>query len=144
MDLARTIRENRATVVVAAVVMALVAGLWLALGRGPADDGTLVALVHDADGRTYELPLDRDDTLTVTTSLGSNTVVVEDGAVRMADADCPNRTCLQVAPLAQPGPQIICLPHQLWIEVVPQGEAGGTMDVSRAEDLDSEIDLQAR
>ena len=144
MDLARIIRENRATVICALVVAAVLAALWLALGPRVTREQGLVALVHDADGRTYELPLDHNDTLTVTTSLGSNTIAVEDGAVRMADADCPNRTCLQVRPLSTPGPQIICLPHKLWIEVVPQGEDGGELDVSRAENLGSDIDLQAR
>lgn len=144
MNLARTIRNNRATIICAVVVAAAVAALWLALGSGANTGQNLVALVHDADGVTHELPLDHDDTLTVTTSLGSNTIVVEDGTVRMADADCPQRTCLQVAPLSAPGPQIICLPHQLWIEVVPKGEAGGAMDVSRAEELGDDVDLQAR
>ena len=144
MDLARIIRENRATVICALVVAAVLAALWLALGPRVTREQGLVALVHDADGRTHELPLDEETQLTVTTGLGSNTIAVEDGAVRMADADCPNRTCLQVRPLSTPGPQIICLPHKLWIEVVPQGEDGGELDVSRAENLGSDIDLQAR
>ena len=138
------LRNNRATIICALVIAALLTALWLALGPRSAANQPLVALVHDADGTTHELPLDRNDTLTVTTSLGSNTIVVEDGAVRMTDADCPNRTCLQVQPLSAPGPQIICLPHKLWIEVVPQGETGGKLDVSRAEDLGADIDLQAR
>lgn len=138
------LRNNRATIICALVVAAALAALWLVLGPRSAANQPLVALVHDADGTTHELPLSQDTALTVTTSLGSNTIVVENGAVRMADADCPNRTCLLVRPLTQPGPQIICLPHQLWIEVVPQGETGGKLDVSRAEDLGSDIDLQAR
>ena len=137
-------RNNRATTICALIIAAALAALWLAFGHRSATNGPLIALVHDAESQTSELPLDRDNPLTVTTSLGSNTIVVEGGTVRMADADCPNRTCLQVQPLSEPGPQIICLPHQLWIEVVPQGETGGEMDVSRAENLGADIDLQAR
>lgn len=138
------LRDNRATIITAAIIAGVLAVLWLTLGPHSAPDQALVALVHDSDGQVHELPLSEDARLEVTTELGTNVIVVEDGEVRMADADCPNRTCLQVQPLSAPGSQIICLPHQLWIEVVPEGEAGGAMDVSLAEDLGDDIDLQAR
>jgi len=139
------LKDNRATIVCAVLVAALVAALFLFPGGMRHEKrGSLVALVHDGEGDVYELPLDRDDTLTVTTSLGTNVIEVRDGTVHMADADCPNRTCLQAHPLSSPGAQIICLPHQLWIEVVPQGAEGGEMDVTLAEDVGDDIDLQAR
>ena len=145
MDLARTIRDNRATVICAVLVIVALAAGFAALAHARTSAGdSFVALVHDADGVVHELPLDKDVRLEISTSLGHNTVVVEDGAVRMEDADCPNRTCLQVHPLTAPGAQIICLPNQLWIEVVPQGETGGVMDVTLAEDLGDDVDLQAR
>ena len=138
------LHENRATVVCALVVAALLAVLWLTLGARPQEGDDLVALVHDADGQVHELPLDEDASLTVVTSLGANEIAVEDGAVRMVDADCPNRTCLLAEPIAAPGKQIICLPHQLWIEVVPAGSTGGELDVTLAEDIDADVDLVAR
>lgn len=145
MRLRRLIRENRATLVCGAlVVAALLMGFLARRLLAGGGTGDLVALVHDADGRTHELPLDRDDELTVRTSLGTNTIVVEDGAVRMAAADCPNGTCLLTEPLRTPGAQIICLPHQLWIEVCEAGEAGGNLDVSLAEPPEPGVDLQAR
>ena len=144
MRLAETIRENRATVICGVLVAALVAGLFLAFGPGSVPGAPLVALVHDADGQVYELPLAEDAQLSVTTSLGTNVVAVENGAVRIVDADCPNRTCVASRPLDAPGRQIICLPHQLWIEVVPAGSAGGELDVTLAEDVDADVDLVAR
>lgn len=137
------VQRNRATIVCAIVVALLIAGL-AAWASGARDTGgRLVALVHDSDGQTHELPLDKDTTLEVTTSLGSNTVVVEDGAVHVVAADCPNGTCLHEQPASEPGRQIICLPHKLWIEVVPEGAEGGEMDVSLVEGTD-DVDLVAR
>lgn len=137
------VQRNRATIVCAIVVALLIAGL-AAWASGARDTGGhLVALVHDSNGQTHELPLDSDTTLEVTTSLGSNTVVVEDGAVRVTAADCPNGTCLHEQPVSEPGRQIICLPHKLWIEVVPEGAEGGEMDVSLVEGTD-DVDLVAR
>ncbi len=148
MGWTRLIRQQRATLVCAGFVVALLAALWLAFGRAAgASDKPLVALVHDGDGMTHELPLDTDTRLTVTTELGTNTIVVEDGAVRMLEANCPNGTCLHAPAISAPGSQIICLPHQLWIEVVPAGEAGGELDLSLAEgaeDVEADVDLQAR
>lgn len=145
MSLAQTIRSNLATIVCGAIVAGLIVALLvLAQGRPSGGVIALVALVHDGDGSVHELPLDTDDELTVTTSLGNNTIAVRDGSVRMAAADCPNGTCLQHRPLSAPGGQIICLPHQLWIEVVPAGSSGGTMDVRRAQEQGDDVDLQAR
>lgn len=144
MEPSTTIRENRATIVAALVVAVLIAVLWTVLyGRGASSSSRMVALVHDGDGKTHSLPLDKDDILIVETSLGANTVMVQDGAVSMKDADCPNGTCIQHAPISEPGPQIICLPHKLWIEVVPEGSEGGAMDVTLAE-ADDRVDLVAR
>ncbi len=137
------VQRNRATIVCAIVVALLIVGLaaWAGSARGAG--GRLVALVHDGDGQTHELPLDKDTTLYVVTSLGSNTIVVEDGAVCVTAADCPNGTCLHEQPVSEPGRQIICLPHKLWIEVVPEGAEGGEMDVSLVEGTD-DVDLVAR
>ena len=144
MEPGTTIRENRATIVAALVVAVLIAVLWAVLyGRGASSSSRMVALVHDGDGKAHSLPLDKDDILIVETSLGTNTVMVQDGAVSMKDADCPNGTCIQHAPISEPGPQIICLPHQLWIEIVPEGSEGGVMDVTLAE-TDDRVDLVAR
>ena len=145
MSLSETIRNNRATIVCAGLIAALLAGMgaWQ-LTRSVSDGGRLVALVHDGDGVVHELPLDTPTQITVTTHFGSNTLTVEDGAVRMVDADCPNRTCVQTAPLSTPGPQIICLPHELWVEVVPEGSEGGELDITQAEEPETGVDLQAR
>lgn len=143
MGVRAAIRENRATVICGVLIaIALVAG-FVARGLVGRSGQHLVALVHDADGKVHELPLDRDASLTVTTSLGTNVIEVRDGAVLMASADCPNRTCVMVAPLSSPGAQIICLPHRLWIEVAPAGSEGGSMDVSLAEDIEG-VDLVSR
>ena len=137
------LRDNRATIIAGAIIAGILAALLVWQRSSTQAQGRMVALVHDADGKVYELPLDKDTTLEVSTSLGTNTVAVEAGSVRMAKADCPNGNCLQQHALTTPGAQIICLPHQLWIEVVPEGESGTAMDVTLVEGED-DVDLVAR
>ena len=137
------LRDNRATIIAGVIIAGILAALLVWQRSSTQAQGRMVALVHDADGKVYELPLDKDATLEVSTSLGTNTVAVEAGSVRMARADCPNGHCLQQPALTAPGGQIICLPHQLWIEVVPEGESGTAMDVTLVEGED-DVDLVAR
>lgn len=116
----------RATVVAGVMVACVLVASFLLVGmhmRG-VSASELVVRVHDAGGRTYEYPLGLDGSYTVASSLGTNTICVEGGSVRMAYADCPNGSCMQQAALVQPGPQIVCLPHRLWVEVVGSDDAG--------------------
>lgn len=84
-----------------------------------ASSGERVAVVHDADDKTYELPLDTDQEITVQTDLGKNVVRVEGGKVSVVDSDCPNHDCMHQGAIdGSFGQQIVCLPHKLWIEVV--------------------------
>ena len=134
------LKRYRATVIAAAVLAVLAAALFL-LASPRGTSGRLIALVHDGDGAVHELPLDEDAVLEVATPLGANTVVVEGGSVRMDAADCPHGDCLRQRPISRPGEQIICLPHELWIEIVPEdGGSSGMLDegaVSYADDVDT-------
>lgn len=122
-------RNLVAVVVIAAIAVMSVVGVK-AIGSGTS---ARVAVVHDGEGGVTELPLDVDATRTVTTSLGSNTVVVSGGEVRVSEADCPNQDCIGQGSISSVGEQIVCLPHKLWVEVVSAGPTGasddGTFDV---------------
>lgn len=142
MTLPKPIRDNLATVIAAVLVVAVLLASFL-LFRPRVAKGVLVARIHDADGKTYELPLDKDDELSVTTALGTNVIAVADGEVRMLQADCPHGDCLHQHALSSPGQQIICLPHQLWIEVTEAGAPDGELDVTAVSDEDG-IDLVSR
>lgn len=131
---------NKTNVIAIAVIMALVlAGMiaWLLYGQSAAgaasgETAVYVAVVHDSQGNETRLPLDEDATQTISTDLGSNTVVVEDSAVHVEDADCSNHDCIKQGEISTPGQQIICLPHKLWIEVVAEGgvSAGAPSELS--------------
>lgn len=126
-------RGRRANIIVGSVIVVLLIVACIALhANAPAavDGGMPVALVHDSDGGVHELPLSEDSETTVATSKGKNAVVVEDGMVYVREADCDNQDCVRQGRISAPGQQIICLPHQLWIEVVADGDSVGRMDVN--------------
>ncbi len=119
-----------ANIIVAVVILAVLVGSCLfAWSATQTTGGGLMAVVHDSDGETHQLPLDHDAQLTVTTDKGTNVIAVQNGEVVMVDADCDGHDCIQQGAISMPGTQIICLPHQLWIEIVENGQPQGEMNV---------------
>lgn len=138
--------RNIVAVGVIAVVAAAAFGLWSAFGASAASQANaLVAVVHDGDGGTHEYALDTDAQETITTSLGSNLVVVSNGRVHVQEADCPNHDCIKQGEIDTPGKQIVCLPHKLWIEIVSADSASSTrQDAANADADDGSFDVRSR
>lgn len=127
-----------------AVVLLIAVGWYAASHLGNAETDGLQAVVHDGDGGVTALPLSQDKELAVSTSYGTNVVVVQDGAVYVREADCDNQDCVRQGKISAPGRQIICLPHKLWIEITDEGSQGAPdMDVNAvagASDADANSD----
>ncbi len=107
-----------ANIAIAVALIGVAALIAWAVPLFSGGSSSLVAVVHDGDGNVFELPLDEDATLVVSTSLGENVVAVEGGKVRVDSADCPNQDCVEQGSIANASQQIVCLPHELWIEIV--------------------------
>ncbi len=70
-------------------------------------DGSLVQTID----------MTRDDIYLFDTLYGTNTVVVEGGEIRVSEADCPDKICMNMGGVSRSGETITCLPHKLVIEV---------------------------
>lgn len=44
---------------------------------------------------------------------GKNVLVIENGAVYMKDADCPDKTCVRAGKISRTGERITCLPNRV-------------------------------
>ncbi|MDO4437431.1 MAG: NusG domain II-containing protein [Coriobacteriaceae bacterium] len=49
---------------------------------------------------------------------GKNRVRIHNGSVQVIESNCGNQTCVEHAAISGAGEQIVCLPHQLVVEVV--------------------------
>ena len=68
-----------------------------------------------------EIDLDRVDepyTFVLEDGSGRNTVQVEQGRIRISEADCPDQVCVNRGWISDGTVPIICLPHKLIIEIV--------------------------
>ena len=68
-------------------------------------------------------PLSRDIEFTVESENGVNVVKIENGAVRVAFADCPDKVCVERGVVSGGAVPIVCLPHRVEIRIV-DGESG--------------------
>ena len=49
--------------------------------------------------------------------MGTNTVQVEPGRIRVSAADCPDQVCVHQGWISTGVVPIVCLPHQIVIEI---------------------------
>lgn len=105
----------------AAVLAVCVAmSIWILL---PGADAQRIEII--SEGKVlYTLSLSVDQSVTVTTALGTNTVTIENGAVAVTEADCPDHYCMQRG-WCRSGTDIVCLPHRLVIRFLGAQEIDG-------------------
>jgi hypothetical protein len=111
-------------IIIAAILVIAVSSLAVMTAvRNTRTDEARYAEIY-MDGELYStVPLDEDSDFVIETGNGYNRVVVEDGSVRIAEADCSSQTCVHSGRQVLPGSMIACLPHRLVIKVT--GRAGG-------------------
>lgn len=99
------------------LIAALIAALLL-----PKLYGGGTALVRQNGELIAELDLSEPRSLVVTGAV-TNTVVVENGEIRVSQADCPDQICVRHSPISSGGDPIVCLPNGLVITI-----EGGEID----------------
>ena len=113
-DSTRVFRKQDVILILFFLIIAAAALIWLSAGRQSEQiarvtvDGTVAGLY----------PLDQDDTVTIGGVGGKNTLVIRDGQADMMEADCPDKVCVDHAPISHVGESIICLPHKVVVEII--------------------------
>ncbi|MDE6621485.1 MAG: NusG domain II-containing protein [Lachnospiraceae bacterium] len=113
-------RKKDFLLITAIIVIAVVSAILIALAQSEA--GAMIRIT--IDGTFYgEYSLSENQTISVDETLGYNRIVIENGSAYMAEADCPDKYCMDYLPIAKNGETIICLPHKLVVEVVGTQDA---------------------
>ena len=116
--------SNRFWVVLVGILLAASVVGTLALRRVPADvanvyqDGVLIKSVDLSD-------VDEPYSFTVECADGMNIVAIENGRIRVVEADCPDGSCVRQGWHSGGASPIVCLPHRLAI-VPGRGGASAT------------------
>ena len=56
---------------------------------------------------------------------GTNLLVIADGSASVTEADCPDALCVSMGKIRRAGRSIVCLPHQVVVEVVDESDETG-------------------
>ena len=82
-------------------------------------------------GKVYKnIPLTEkngEQTLVVETDHGNNTIVITGDTIQITEADCHDDLCVKQGAISKVGQSIICLPHELIIEI--KGEESSDSDI---------------
>lgn len=70
---------------------------------------------------TYSLRQDRS--VTIQGVGGTNLLVIQDGKAAITEADCPDALCVGMGSISKNGQSVVCLPHQVVVEVISESEA---------------------
>ena len=118
--------KTRGIVLLLAAAAALSAAVLLL--RGGDRPSSPVARITRDGAVLEEIDLDKVDqpySFTLEDGSGANTIQVEQGRIRISEADCPDQVCVNQGWISGSALPIICLPHRLMIEIVG---AGGGVD----------------
>lgn len=75
--------------------------------------------------------LDKDQVIAIN---HTNTLVIEEGEAHMKEANCPDGICVKHNPIRNLKEMIVCLPNQIVVEVITNGETN-----DKSEEIDAII-----
>ena len=102
----------------------LIAAVCIAVFGGSAKTSDIRTAVIVADGktvRTVALDTAKNQTIDLNLEYG-NIIEIRDGAIGIAYADCPDKTCVKTGFISRVGQICVCVPSRLIIKI--EGEQG--------------------
>lgn len=114
-------RQQHNTLILALVLLAVLGVAFLIQRLVFGGEGTK-AVVQVGGQEDLVLDLSRDQEFWVgDTEIGRNLIRVENGTVMVAEADCPDKICVQTGPIREEGQVIACLPHGVIVYIQRKG-----------------------
>lgn len=109
------------------ICLAIVLGIFFKLNRN--SDNTAKWIEIYVKGNLYKKVMINKSTkekITIKTDLGENTVLIENGGVRILESNCSNQICVKDGFKDKPGDVLVCLPHKVVIQI--KGENKSDID----------------
>ena len=108
------------------IVVLLAGGFWFVQYINSMQAEAVLRIYQNGELRG-EYDLSQPQTLPVKEEdYGYNLVMIEDGTVRITDADCPDQLCMKQRSISKNGECIIGLPHKLVLHIYAKEE--GALD----------------
>lgn len=102
----------------ALVILGVILTCWVF--RPASSDGGILEVRLDGEVK-MRLPLNKNTEKSISTSHGNtNRFQIQDGTVKMTEADCNDHICTSTSGINKPGQSIVCLPHRLVLAIVEE------------------------
>ncbi len=108
----------------AILVSLLAIGAFSSAAYGGKDSAQDVVI--EASGARWIYPLNVDRQERVAGPLGETVVVIKGGKASVEDSPCPDKLCVHMPAISQPGQWIACLPNRVFVRV--RGGSGQDID----------------
>ncbi len=108
------------------LVTSALLGIGLNIYYISGDNSQAKSVIITVDGKMIKsLPLRQGyaGEVRVDGSNGYNIIEYKDGRVRMKDADCSDKICIQFGWISTPPQQIVCLPNRVVVKVISENSA---------------------
>ncbi len=116
-------KKNDILLVIIVLAIALVGMLGMKWYQTQHSGDTQVVIKHrGVTIKTYPLTSQLDETFLFVSGDETNTIVIKNGIVTVNEANCKDQICVKTRSISLPGEIIVCLPHQLTVEVFSKVE----------------------
>ncbi len=89
--------------------------------RGINNSDNLVCKIYQNSELKYEIALDHEEIITLTTDDGKMVIVIEADGVYVKESDCPDKICVNQGKITRGGQVITCLPDKVYIKLEGKG-----------------------
>ena len=112
-------RKFRNDGILAAVIIIIAVAVLLLMNLTKVEGNSVVVKIDGVEAQRYSLEENIEfEIKTGENDEDYNVVVIEDGKVSVAEANCPDGICEDYRPISYVGRTIVCLPHKVVIEIV--------------------------
>ena len=119
-------RKFRNDGILAAVILIIAVAVLLLMNLTKVEGNSVVVKIDGVETQRYSLEENIEfEIKTGENDEDYNIVVIEDGKVSVADANCPDGICEDYRPISHVGRTIVCLPHKVVIEITGETADNG-------------------
>lgn len=129
MDLENKMKKKDVILIGSILLFALIAyGLLTFIQKNSTKEAVVVITVKEKVQGTYSL--DKNQTIYIPDKQNATNIIrIQDGKVKMEEADCPDQICVSHRAIQFNNESIVCLPHQVVVEIQNKDDSsidGGT------------------
>ncbi len=117
-------KRNDLILIFCLIMIALLSYVFL---RSKKNSGQRVQIIHHRQ-ILFDLPLAKDTVKLIQDDDQYNRIVIKDGQVWIDSANCHNQICVHHAKIEYSGQSIVCLPHQLIVQISGESEQSHPVD----------------